>query len=161
MAAQHEQLTEHSPSVQAHLSILQSIIQRMASNSSSSKAWCITIVSAVLVISSQRDNPNFAFIAFFPAVLFLALDAYYLGLERAFRDTYNKFVRKLHTGDARALDLYDVSPPAKSFSHIVGAVTSFSIWGFYLSVLLLVMIARFVIFQEPTQPISPLTTPIP
>jgi len=39
---------ENSQAVQSHLSIIQSVIQRMASNSTSSKAWCITLVSAIL-----------------------------------------------------------------------------------------------------------------
>ena len=56
-------LSETSPSVHAHLSILQSVIQRMASNSTSCKTWFITVVSAILVIVADKGKPNFAFIA--------------------------------------------------------------------------------------------------
>ncbi len=47
-------LTEESASVQSHLQIMQNIIQRMAMNSTSCKAWCITIVSAILVIIADK-----------------------------------------------------------------------------------------------------------
>tara|TARA_Y100000294_G_C8529053_1_gene326165 strand:- start:131 stop:433 length:303 start_codon:yes stop_codon:yes gene_type:complete len=89
------QLSEASPSVQTHLGILQGVIERMASNSTSSKAWCITIVSAVLVIVAGKRNPDFALIALIPTFLFLALDAYYLAMEKGFRNSYNSFVKKI------------------------------------------------------------------
>ncbi|HDZ9313104.1 TPA: hypothetical protein RUZ05_003537, partial [Vibrio cholerae] len=71
-------VTEESPSVQAHLTMLQNIIQRMASNSSSCKSWCITLVSAVLVIVADKGKPDYAWIALLPTVIFACLDAYYL-----------------------------------------------------------------------------------
>ena len=51
-------LDETSPSVQAHLGIIQGVIQRMATNSAACKTWCITIVSAILVVVADKQNPN-------------------------------------------------------------------------------------------------------
>jgi hypothetical protein len=68
-------LSEESASVQAHLQILQSVIQRMASNSTSCKEWCITIVSAILVLIADKGKPELVWLALFPTFLFLALDA--------------------------------------------------------------------------------------
>ncbi len=101
---------EDSPAVQAHLSITQAVIQRMASNSASCKAWCITLVSAILVIVADKGKPNYALIAGIPTILFLILDAYYLALERCFRDSYNSFIDKLHGGRVATSDLYAVTP---------------------------------------------------
>src|SRR5713101_5141714 len=123
-------LSETSPSVQAHLGILQSVIQRMAGNSTSCKAWCITVVSAILVIVADKGKPNFAFIALVPTFLFLALDAYYLALEKAFRASYAEFVKKLHAGLATAEDLYAVTPKGSYSKHQLKALASFSVWGF-------------------------------
>ncbi len=67
---------ENSQAVQAHLSITQAVIQRMAANSASCKAWCITLVSAILVIVADKGKPHYALIAVIPNVLFLVLDAY-------------------------------------------------------------------------------------
>jgi len=58
-----KKLPEESPSVQAHLGILQGVIERMASNSTSSKSWCITIVSAILVVVADKNKPDYAFLA--------------------------------------------------------------------------------------------------
>ena len=38
------------PAVQAHISMLQGIISRMANNSANCKTWVITIIAAMLVM---------------------------------------------------------------------------------------------------------------
>lgn len=140
-------LSETSPSVQTHLGIFQSVIQRMASNSTLCKAWCITVVSAILVIVADKGKPNFAFIALVPTFLFLALDAYYLALEKAFRAAYADFVKKLHSGVAKAEDLYDVAPKGSHSQHQIEALKSFSIWGFYVTLFVLIELARSIVLK--------------
>ncbi|WP_108743615.1 hypothetical protein, partial [Salinivibrio sp. PR932] len=125
-------VTEESPSVQAHLAMLQNVIQRMASNSSSCKSWCITLVSAVLVIVADKGKPDYAWIALLPTVIFACLDAYYLALEKGFRETYNKFVEKLHRKSLFSSDLYAIKPQEKMSKHQVDAMKSISVWGFYI-----------------------------
>ena len=39
-----------STAVQAHLSIMQDVIRRMAGNSASCKNWCIVLVAALLAL---------------------------------------------------------------------------------------------------------------
>jgi len=140
-------LSETSPSVQTHLGILQSVIQRMASNSASCKAWCITVVSAILVIVADKGKPSFAFIALVPTFLFLALDAYYLALEKGFRASYADFVKKLHSGVAKAEDLYAVAPKGRHSKHQIEALKSFSVWGFYATLFVLIELARSVVLK--------------
>jgi hypothetical protein len=138
-------LDETSPSVQAHLGILQGVINRMAANSSQCKAWCITIVSAILVIIADKGKPDFAWIALLPTILFMFLDTYYLTLEKGFRESYNEFVKSLHSGTLSAEDLYSVKPAGDTHKHRRASLASFSIWGFYLGLVLLVAIARNVV----------------
>src|ERR1051326_5115712 len=110
MAEQGRDLLETSPSVQAHLGILQGVIQRMASNSAGCKTWSVSMASAMLVIVADKGKPNFALLALIPTLLFMGLDLYYLGLEKSFRESYNDFIRKLHTGTLTPADLFSVSP---------------------------------------------------
>lgn len=136
---------ETSPSIQTHLGILQGVVLRMASNSTSCKTWCITIVSAILVIVADKGKPDFAWIALFPAMLFGGLDAYYLALEKGFRNSYNEFIKKLHTGQLTTEDLYSVAPTGRSFDLQIFALKSFSVWGFYIPLVALVAIVRKVV----------------
>lgn len=131
-----------SSSVQAHLGIIQQVIQRMSANSTSCKAWCITLVSAILVIVADKNNPNLAFLALIPVLLFLSLDAYYLGLERGFRATYNEFIDKLHEGEIETSDLYSVDPKGSLSRHICSGLMSFSVWPFYLTLAITAYLAR-------------------
>ena len=138
-------IDESSPSVQAHLGILQSVIQRMAANSGSSKAWCITIVSAILVIVADKSKPEFAWIAILPTFLFMCLDIYYLALEKGFRASYSIFVRKLHDGSISSEDLYSISPEGNQSMHQWKSFKSFSVWGFYIGLLVLIAITKSVV----------------
>lgn len=132
----------NSASTQTHLSILQNVISRMASNSSSCKSWCITLVSAILVIVAGKGEAEYAWIALLPTVLFAAMDAYYLALEKGFRQSYNRFVRSLGEGEVRECDLYFVNPSGSMFRHHVEAVKSFSVWGFYVSLAAMIFFTK-------------------
>ena len=140
-------LNETSPSVQTHLGILQSVIQRMATNSTSCKTWCITVVSAILVIVADKGNPKLAFLALVPTFLFLTLDAYYLALEKGFRASYADFVKKLHSGIAKAGDLYAITPKGSYITHQIAALRSFSVWGFYATLIVLIELARSIVLK--------------
>jgi len=133
-----------SPSIQTHLGILQNVIQRMASNSSASKAWCIMLVSAVLVIVADKGKPDYAYIAMLPTLVFAALDAYYLALEKAFRNSYNDFISKLHNKTLTETDLYLVAPKGNMSNLQWASIKSFPVWGFYISLAVLIVITKIV-----------------
>jgi len=136
---------ENSQAVQAHLAITQSVIQRMATNSASCKAWCITLVSAILVVIADKGKPEFALLALIPTFLFLALDTYYLALEKMFRLSYNDFIDKLHRGKVIASDLYAVVPSGNMVKTIGMSMMSFSIWPFYVTLVVMILIAKKVV----------------
>ena len=139
-------LNEESSAVQAHLTTMQGVIQRMAENSRSCKVWCITLVSAMLILITRTGESWHALIALVPAVLFLVLDIYYLALERGFRHSYDAFVKKLHSGQLTSSDLYTVAPTGGIPKLFVGSKLSFSIWPFYLTLVVMILIVwQFVI----------------
>lgn len=129
-------------SIQTHLGIIQNVIQRMASNSSACKAWCVTLVSAILVIVADKGQPNYAYIALLPTFVFAALDAYYLSLEKAFRNSYNEFISKLHNKSLTEADLYSVAPKGDVSKLQWESLKSFSVWGFYISLVVLTVITK-------------------
>lgn len=130
-----------SGAVQSYLEILQGVINRMASNSASCKTWCITIVSAIVVIIADKSNPVYVWVSLVPIILLSFLDSYYLGLEQRFRESYNIFIKKLHTGRATIEDVFIVNPGGGvllTLKSTLKAALSISIWPFYC--LLLVML---------------------
>ncbi len=133
---------EDSPGVQAHLSIMQAVIQRMAANSASCKAWCIALVSAVLVLVADKGKPDYALIAVIPTLLFLVLDTYYLALERRLRASYNSFIEKLHSGELASSDLYAVNPGGSALAEFAASLLSFSVWPLYLTLAGMILLVR-------------------
>lgn len=147
MGAENE-FKENSQAVQAHLNITQSVIQRMAANSSSCKAWCITLVSAILVIVADKGKPQYTLIAIIPTMLFLILDTYYLSLEKMFRQSYNFFIEKLHSGKVVASDLYAVAPSGHMLKTYFSSLCSFSIWPFYTTLLGMIWLVKAIVITS-------------
>ncbi len=145
MSNDPESISEASPAVQAHLSIEQSVIQRMATNSTSCKAWCITLVSAILVVIADKGKPNLAFLTVIPIVLFFTLDAYYLGLERMFRRSYKQFLKKLHAKKVMPDDLFVIIPTGDQVVTMLESMISFSILPFYGALLFMVIMVRWLV----------------
>ena len=136
-----------SSAVQKHLDIMQGTITRMAENSRTCKVWCVTLVSAILVLVARTGEADHALIALAPTVLFYVLDAYYLSLERGFRRSYGSFVRKIHEGQVSISDLYAVVPTGSITRGTLWAMfRSFSVPPFYAVVVGTVLLAWRLIF---------------
>lgn len=141
-------VTFESDAVQSYLNILQGVIARMASNSANCKTWCISLVSAILVVIADKNKPNYAWIALIPIILFFLLDSYYLGQERSFRQIYNDFVKELHSSGEVTIDkLFALKPPKgiNVVNLLFASSLSFSIYPFYIILILTVVIAKYLI----------------
>lgn len=131
-----------SQAVQSHLSIMQMTIQRMANSSSLAKTACITMVSAILVIITDKGNPNYILITLIPIMLFCILDTYYLALEKGFRNSYNIFIKKLHDSKMEVNDLYAIIPTGNKIILFFQSLMSFSIWPFYMLMLAMTLLVK-------------------
>lgn len=124
--------------VRQHLSFIQGVITRMNSNSFSMKGWMVAIVSALAAVyASDSTNPcgYIYFVIAIPVVLiFCGLDAYYLKMEKQYRDLYNKVLERPTTTD---FDM-DVSGYKRTLWQ---AFKSPSVWILYSSVIVLLVVA--------------------
>ena len=144
---QNSSIDHDSPAVQKHIEIMQSVITRMAENSRACKVWCVTLVSAVLVLVARTGSAEHTLIALLPTALFYMLDAYYLALERGFRQSYGRFVNGLHDGQATTSDLYAIVPGGSIVRGVIWAMfKSFSVLPFYLVVVVTVILSWQLIF---------------
>lgn len=76
-----------------HLEFIQSALSRMAANSLQMKSWNVALGSAAIGFAAAKDShPQAAVFALVPSLIFWVLDAYYLMLERAFRNLYDEAV---------------------------------------------------------------------
>ncbi len=87
---------KESSAVQAHINMMQGMINRMASNSANCKLWCITILAAILGLFHNDKFLHLEY-CYFIVGLFYFLDCFYLGLERRFIKEQNNYVQALNS----------------------------------------------------------------
>ena len=119
--------------------MMQSVITRMAENSRACKTWALTLVAAILVVITQLDistgSGRFGlletWIAVVPTTVFWVLDSYYLALERGFRDSYNRFLRRLRSRELKGDELFEIQAIDAGKRHFLGSLFSISTTPFY------------------------------
>lgn len=133
-----------TPAVQAHITMLQGIINRMAGNSANCKNWTVTLVAAMLVLLVDKEVqlPN-AWLCLIPVLLFYLLDCYYLGLERATIKVQKDFLDKLSKDEEYVGQIYKVGALGDRCTQLyntIKAAYSPSTTPFYLIVALVVLL---------------------
>ena len=83
-----------------HLEFIQGVINRLSSNTFLFKGWSITILGAISTATLTTGNYSLLWIILGVVLMFWAIDAYYLMLERCYRDLYNEVAAK----DAAKID---------------------------------------------------------
>ncbi|MFJ8582504.1 hypothetical protein [Micromonospora sp. NPDC093277] len=73
-----------------HLQMIQSVITRMANQSSTIKGWMITIVAALLSFGAASKRAGVIALAFYVVAAMGLLDSYYLAIERKYRALYRR-----------------------------------------------------------------------
>ncbi len=74
---------------EAHLAMIQGVINRHAQNSFLLKGWSVLLVFALLAVAASSSEGWILPVAFLPAAAFWGLDGYFLRQERLFRYLYN------------------------------------------------------------------------
>ena len=125
-----------------HMEMIQNIINRMASNSFLVKGWCVTLVSAVFVLSAKDANTMFIAIAFFPVLMFWILDAYFLRQERLFRKLYDK----VRTIDESSVDFsMNTAPFTASIASWLKVAFSQTLVLFYGAIVVAILLAVLIV----------------
>ena len=134
--------------IRAHLSMMQSVITRMADNSRACKTWAVTLVAAILVVVARFGTTSgesafgseAALIALVPTILFWILDSYYLALERGFRESYDRFVERLHTSKLKNNEVFKIVPTRKIKSQTFACMWRFATVPLYGVVAIVIVV---------------------
>lgn len=150
-----------------YLQMMQENITRMATNSANAKTWLVTIVAGFLAIGCNiKDFDYWLLLAIAPIAVFWYLDAFYLKLERGFRNREQRFINIVKgvtlsdeddaTDKKKETALFDfktLTKPKDEKSKKLGyAETGFfrvffssSVWPVYVIMLFIVLIVTGVI----------------
>jgi hypothetical protein len=127
------------PNLIKHLEFIQITIVRMAANSFVIKGWTVTLVAAILAFTSKDANSNATSIALIPAILFWALDAYYLRTERVFRALYDQVRLNPPKNDDEVDFSLDTTVLNKSVDSWMKVTFSKTIGPFYLALVVVIL----------------------
>lgn len=133
------------------IDLLQSCISRMAENSFKIKGWYFAILAAIIALWPKQDSSFFAspFLYWLTITVFSLVfwftDASYLAIERAYREKYNKTLKKRLANNFDGL--FDLSPNPKfrcKFLEIIAAMASRTLLPIYLLIPIFMLVLLFV-----------------
>lgn len=121
-----------------NLEFIQNIISRMASNSLELKKLTVTIITGITVFLTIQTTKNYLILTLLlPTIIFGLLDAYYLNLERKYRELYKQALNDLNY---EPFDLNACTEEINKQYPYCSAVFSTSIMPFYLTIIISILI---------------------
>lgn len=73
-----------------YLEAIQRIIDRLSNISFILKGWAVSLVVGLMALAASGTNQRFVLIAYIPIAVFWFLDAYFLMMERQYRDLFRE-----------------------------------------------------------------------
>ena len=133
-----------------YFKIIQNTINRLASNSFLIKAWTITLIGSISILTFSILNTIIFTVLIGIVIVFWILDSYYLKMERLYRELYQDNVDKFNTLDRRIeILLFDMKTEIyKNKVKLVKVIFSKTESLFYISLacgLLLLLILNIII----------------
>ena len=124
----------------AHLEMIQAVVNRMSVNSFLLKGWSVVLISALFALAAGDSQALFVYIAYFPAIAFWMLDAYFLRQERLFRKLYDRVRRLAETDVDFAMDTSVVDGEVAAWSAVVFSKTLLLFHGTVFGSIVVVML---------------------
>jgi hypothetical protein len=119
---------------QSQLEMIQGAINRLAGNSSAFKGWMVTITSALLGVAINNGKPLLALLAAYAVSVLAVLDAYYLALERSYREFYKT------AAEEPGQEQWSMTIEPIGLGKVLPAAASPSVWLFYGSAIVATII---------------------
>ena len=73
-----------------YLEAIQRVIDRLSNISFILKGWAVTLVAGLMALAANGSNLGFVLITYIPIAVFWFLDAYFLMMERQYRDLFKE-----------------------------------------------------------------------
>lgn len=128
---------------QAHLEMIQGIVNRLSHNSFLLKGWTVILVSALFALAAKDKNALFIYLAYFPTIAFWCLDGYFLWQERLFRALYDhvRLMEEEHIDYSMNVNKADIS--GITWANTFLSKTLIAFHGVILVSIIIVMILTF------------------
>ena len=126
----------------AYLSLVQGVINRMASSSVTCKGFSATVFAGVLAVAIAAgisSRPVILLVALFVIVLFATFDCYYFYLEKQYRLLYANVLKGEHEVD------FEMSPPTYEVVTVLSTLKSPAILWFYTPLIFILLFSAVLV----------------
>lgn len=72
-----------------YLEAIQRVIDRLSTTSFILKGWTVSLVAGLMALAASGTNKDYVLIAYIPIAVFWFLDAYFLMMERQYRELFH------------------------------------------------------------------------
>lgn len=133
------------------IDLIQSVINRMASNSFLLKGWLVSLVAVVLALTKETIVATklsyFSLLLCLPTILFWYLDAFYLHKEKCYIKMYNWVIenRKITEENSYCLKYTRFESQVESVFKIMFSKTIIPFYGLVLFILLILTFHKYIV----------------
>lgn len=117
------------PNKQAHLEMIQGVINRLSHNSFLLKGWSVILVSGLFALAAKDADVRFLYLTYLPAIAFWCLDGYFLRQERLYRKLYDHVRRLSKEGIDFSMNTGSVSAQVKPWICVAASSTLLAFHG--------------------------------
>lgn len=123
-----------------HLEFIQSTVNQLSTNSFLLKGWTVVLISALFVLSGAETRQRFAWLAFFPAIVFWGLDGYFLWQERLYRKLYDRVREKTPDDIDFSMDTRDFLSDVGGWFMAIFSMTIIPFYGVLIATIIVVLV---------------------
>ena len=138
---------KESSAVQAHVQMLQSIIQKMNDNSKQCKQWCVAIQSIIVGLNKEGMSVGILFCSILVSLLLMCQDAGFLAFSRDFRKQQQEFINHVNnSNDLFEKEVFSIKrlDGCKRFCAFLSAISSPFVFPYYMSFVILMIVIYFI-----------------
>ena len=113
-----------------YLEAIQRVVDRLSNISFILKGWAVSLVAGLMALAASGSNQGFVLIAYIPIVVFWFLDAYFLMMERQYRDLF-----KENMDLSKSLEYFSLARPTGNIVTYGKALFSITIFFTYVTLI--------------------------
>ncbi len=123
-----------------YLEAIQRVIDRLSNISFILKGWAVSLVAGLMALAASGSNQGYVLIAYIPIAVFWFLDAYFLMMERQYRELF-----KENMDLSQKLEQFTLKRDKATFVMFGEALLSITMLLTYIPLIVSTLILMFVI----------------
>lgn len=123
-----------------YLESIQRVVDRLSNTSFILKGWAVSLVAGLMALAANGSDQRYVMIAYIPIAVFWFLDAYFLMMERQYRDLFNK-----NTDLSTPLDCFSIKRPKGNICIYAWALFSMTMLLSYIPLIGAIIFVMFYI----------------